>query len=77
MLSAKIDYASADSLSMDMKKKMAWMYGNASIEYEDIKLKAAIISINFDNNTYTCLCHEGLSRETSWNAGIYTGGFKF
>jgi hypothetical protein len=51
MLSAKIDYASADSLSMDMKHKMAWMYGNASIEYEDIKLKAAIIAINFDDNT--------------------------
>ena len=51
MLSAKIDYASADSLSMDMKKKMAWMYGNASIEYEDIKLKAAIIVIDFDLNT--------------------------
>jgi hypothetical protein len=51
MLSAKIDYASADSLSMDMKKKMAWMYGNASIEYEDIKLKAAIIVIDFDQNT--------------------------
>jgi len=51
MLSAKIDYASADSLSMDMKEKMAWMYGNASIEYEDIKLKAAIIVIDFDDNT--------------------------
>jgi len=50
MLNAKIDYASADSLSMDLKKKMAWMYGNASIEYEDIKLKAAIISIDFDKN---------------------------
>jgi len=51
MLSAKIDYASADSLSMDIEKKMAWLYGNASIEYEDIKLKAALISIDFDNNT--------------------------
>lgn len=51
MLTAKIDYASADSLSMDLRNKMAWMYGNASIEYEDIKLKAAIISIDFDNNT--------------------------
>lgn len=51
MLSANIDYASADSLSMDIKNKMAWMYGNASIEYEDIKLKAAIISIDFDKNT--------------------------
>ncbi|MDO9256001.1 MAG: putative LPS assembly protein LptD [Bacteroidales bacterium] len=51
MLSAKIDYASADSLSMDIKNKIAWMYGNATIEYEDIKLNAAIISINFENNT--------------------------
>ncbi len=51
MLTAKIDYASADSISMDIKKQMAWMYGNASIEYEDIKLNAAIISIDFKNNT--------------------------
>ena len=51
MLSTKIDYASADSLSMDIKNKIAWMYGNASIEYEDINLKAAIISINFATNT--------------------------
>jgi lipopolysaccharide assembly outer membrane protein LptD (OstA) len=51
MLNAKIDYASSDSLSMDIKNQMAWMYGNASIEYEDLKLKAAIISIDFANNT--------------------------
>ena len=50
MLSAKIDYASADSLSMDIKNKIAWLYGNASIEYEDIKLKASLISIDFDKN---------------------------
>ena len=51
MLAAKIDYASADSLSMDIKNKKAWMYGNASIEYQDIKLNAAIIEIDFDHNT--------------------------
>jgi len=51
MLSAKIDYASADSLSMDLKQKKAWLYGNASIEYEDIKLNASIIEIDFDDNT--------------------------
>ena len=51
MLSAKIDYASADSLSMDVKNKMVWLYGNASIEYEDIKLKASLISIDLDKNT--------------------------
>ncbi len=57
-LTAKIDYSSADSLSMDLKKKMAWMYGNANIEYEDIKLKAAIIAIDFDNNTIHAYAHE-------------------
>ncbi len=51
MLTAKIDYASADSLSMDIKNKMVWLYGNASIEYEDITLKASLISIDLDKNT--------------------------
>ena len=51
MLTAKIDYASADSLSMDVKNKMVWLYGNASIEYEDIVLKASLISIDLDKNT--------------------------
>jgi len=64
MLSAKIDYASADSLSMDIKNKMAWMYGNASIEYEDIKLKAAIINIDFDKNTI----HAYASQDSAGNA---------
>jgi lipopolysaccharide assembly outer membrane protein LptD (OstA) len=64
MLSAKIDYASADSLSMDIKKKMAWMYGNASIEYEDIKLKAALITIDFDKN----IIHAYASKDSAGNA---------
>lgn len=51
MLNSKIDYASSDSLSMDIKAKKAYMYGNASIEYEDLKLKAALITIDFATNT--------------------------
>lgn len=50
-LKSKIEYQSADSISMDLKQKKAWMYGNASISYEDIKLKAALIIIDFDKNT--------------------------
>jgi lipopolysaccharide assembly outer membrane protein LptD (OstA) len=63
MLSTKIDYGSADSLTMDMQKKMAWMYGNASIDYEDIKLNAAIISIDFDKSTI----HAYQSQDTAGN----------
>ena len=64
MLNAKIDYSSADSLSMDIKNKVAWMYGNASIEYEDLKLKAAIIKIDFKNNTV----HAYASQDSLGNA---------
>ena len=50
-MAAKIDYASADSLSMDIQGKKAWLYGHASIQYQDIKLDAAIIEIDFEKNT--------------------------
>lgn len=50
MLDGKIDYASADSLSFDIRKKMAYMYGNAMIKYQDIKLNAAEIIIDFNKS---------------------------
>lgn len=50
-LSSAIEYASADSINMDLKQKKAFMYGNASIKYEDILLKANLIIIDFSTNT--------------------------
>jgi hypothetical protein len=51
MLEGKIDYAAADSISFDIRKKMAYMYGNAIIKYQDIKLIAAVIIIDFNKST--------------------------
>ena len=53
ILEAKIDYSSADSVSFDIRHKMAYMYGNASIAYQDIKLKAAEIIIDFNKSIVT------------------------
>ena len=53
VLEAKINYSSADSVSFDISHKMAYMYGNASIAYQDIKLKAAVIIIDFNKNIVT------------------------
>ena len=50
ILEGKIDYASADSISFDIRKKMAYMYGNAIIKYQDIKLIAAVITIDFNRS---------------------------
>lgn len=53
MLDGKIDYLAADSISFDIKNKMAYMYGNASIKYQDINLNAAVIIIDFNKSMVT------------------------
>jgi len=50
-LDGKIEYAAADSISFDIRKKMAYMYGDAVISYQDITLKAAVIIIDFNRST--------------------------
>ncbi|MBK7212366.1 MAG: LPS-assembly protein LptD [Bacteroidales bacterium] len=50
MLDGKIDYMAADSISFDIIKKMAYMYGNAQIKYQDISLNAAVIIIDFNKS---------------------------
>lgn len=50
MLDGKIEYAAADSISFDIRKKMAFMYGDAVISYQDITLKAAVIIIDFNRS---------------------------
>ena len=43
-----IDYQAQDSSLFDLKQKKAYFYGNASIKYEGIDLKAALIIVDFD-----------------------------
>lgn len=50
-LNSIIDYASADSIVMDIKQKKAWLYHDAAIKYEDISLKAYLVVIDFATNT--------------------------
>ena len=53
MLDGKIEYAAADSISFDIRNKMAYMYGDAAIKYQDITLKAAVIIIDFNRSMVT------------------------
>jgi lipopolysaccharide assembly outer membrane protein LptD (OstA) len=48
-LDAVVDYQADDSIVLDMTAKKAYLYGNAQILYDDVKLNADFISINFDS----------------------------
>ncbi len=49
-LKNKITYNSSDSLIFDMENKKAYLYNNAVVVYEDMKLEAGYIELDFDKN---------------------------
>ncbi|MBD2767332.1 hypothetical protein IC235_05445 [Hymenobacter sp. BT664] len=46
-----IKYAAKDSIQFDVTQKVARLYNKASVEYGDTDLKAALITVNYGNNT--------------------------
>lgn len=45
-LKSKVEYTAEDSIRFDVDKKMIYLYGKATVKYEDIDLKAEYININ-------------------------------
>lgn len=45
-LKSKVEYTAEDSIRFDVNKKMIYLYGKATVKYEDIDLKADYININ-------------------------------
>lgn len=50
-LDAEVTYKATDSIVVDIKSNLIYLYGLAEVYYEDIELKAAIIELNADSNT--------------------------
>jgi hypothetical protein len=48
---ARIDYKAEDSIRLDMKTQMVYMYKSSDISYEDINLKAEYVEIEFVSKT--------------------------
>ncbi|MBD2724223.1 putative LPS assembly protein LptD [Hymenobacter armeniacus] len=46
-----INYTAKDSIQFDVTKKVARLYDNASVVYGKTDLKAALITVNYGNNT--------------------------
>ena len=49
-LKAKVVYSAQDSIRFDLKNKKVFLYNNAVIDYQEIKLEAADVKIHFDEN---------------------------
>jgi lipopolysaccharide assembly outer membrane protein LptD (OstA) len=52
-LESKIIYIAKDSIRIDMKSKMVYLFGQAEVYYEDIELTAEEIEIDMDSNIVT------------------------
>lgn len=53
VLDAKVDYHASDSIRLDAAARKMYLYGNASVAYQDLLLKAAYIEISIDSNIAT------------------------
>jgi lipopolysaccharide assembly outer membrane protein LptD (OstA) len=50
VLDSKVDYHAKDSIRLDAVNRKVYLYGDASVKYQDLELKAAYIDISLDSN---------------------------
>lgn len=50
ILSDKVEYHARDSIRLDAATRKMYLYGDASVKYQDLLLKAAYIEISVDSN---------------------------
>jgi lipopolysaccharide assembly outer membrane protein LptD (OstA) len=54
-IETKVEYNADDSIRVEAENKKAYLYGNATVHYEDFDLKAAYIEIDNKANTITAV----------------------
>ena len=50
ILDDKVIYHARDSIRLDAATKKVFLYGDASVKYQDLELKAAYIELSMDSN---------------------------
>lgn len=54
-IESKVDYTADDSIRVETENKKAYLYGNATVHYDDFDLKAAYIEIDNKTNLITAV----------------------
>ena len=52
-LKSTVTYKALDSIRIDMKSKLVYLFGQSEVYYEDSELKAEVIEIDMDSNVVT------------------------
>lgn len=52
-LDRPLDYSARDSMIYDIKNKTIFLYGNASVKYDDIEMTAGFVEFDYGNNLVT------------------------
>ncbi|MBX7181881.1 MAG: hypothetical protein K1X82_07200 [Bacteroidia bacterium] len=52
-LKSKVEYSARDSIRFEVDTKLIYLYGDAQITYEDVKVNAGYIEINWNTNEIT------------------------
>lgn len=66
ILDQKVDYSAKDSIRFDIRKQIVHLYGDADLKYGEINLKAAYVSIDFNQKE---LFAKGMPDSTGTLAG--------
>ena len=63
-LNNKVKYDAKDSMRIDMVNQKAYLYNNAHVTYEDIKLQAGYIEIDFGKDlVYATSCKDSVGKD--------------
>lgn len=60
-IEAAVDYEARDSIQYDMVNQKVLLYGDATVTYQDIKLNAYFIELDWKNNQITADCQRDTS----------------
>lgn len=64
-LNNKVKYDAKDSMRIDMVNQKAYLYNNAHVTYEDIKLQAGYIEIDFGKDlVYATSCKDSVGKDS-------------
>src|SRR5947208_999457 len=66
-ISSEVKYSARDSIVFDLENKMAYLYGNTKLSYQDITLEAGFTTINFGSNE---ICAEGIKDSSGKMVGL-------
>ena len=70
-LDAPVKYVASDSMVYDAQTGLAYLYGESQVNYQDMQLTAAEISMSLDSSLVHANGRVDTAGKTDWRAGVH------